>query len=74
MIGAMLSVREPRTGMRTAHPSWAHWRAGWERRRMSLRQRVRLCPWCWGFGGAEVDRTGYPAGVPCLSCGRVAGR
>ncbi|MGE0025679.1 MAG: hypothetical protein AB7O78_01570 [Thermoleophilia bacterium] len=65
-----IEVREPRTGMPVNDPSWAAWRARWDRRPLSLRARVKLCAWCWGYGALETTHLGA-IGVPCLSCGRV---
>lgn len=72
-MSAVINVRDPRTGMMTPPArDWAEWRRRWERRRMGLRARVRLCPWCWGFGAREMVG-GHATEVPCLSCGRVSG-
>lgn len=66
----MLNVREPHTGMTASYDNWGDWRGRWARRPLSLTQRVRMCPWCWGFGGLLLwgERTVVP--VPCLGCGR----
>lgn len=69
-MGAVIRVREPRTGLTTDHTGWPAWRAGWERRPMSLRKRVALCTYCWGFGAIEDTAVG-PLGVACLACDRV---
>lgn len=66
----MIHVTEPRTGIVQAYRSWGEWRAQWDRRPLDLAHRVRLCPWCWGYGGLALwgERTLVP--VPCIGCGR----
>ncbi|MEQ8834289.1 MAG: hypothetical protein RIB67_07565 [Miltoncostaeaceae bacterium] len=66
----MLTVRDHRTGLPVRVESWADWRSRWERRPLGLRQRVRLCSACWGFGALVVIGAGA-LGVPCIACGRT---